>query len=316
MRRSILYSLSAILLLLLLGYLATGVYEVRPGERAVVRRFGRVLEHKPEPGLWVGLPWGMDRVDRVPVDLVRRVEVGYRPEEDATSLTTPPGQMLTGDHNLVNVRVVVNYTVDPHHVEDYVIQADRVDSLVSRAVEAALAEWAAGRYVDDILINGKTLLPRWLVREVQTRLEPYRLGIRIADASVAWLLPPDEVKPAFDEVNRAQTEIRTRIYEAEQEAENRLRRAEAEKYRTEQLAAAYVREQRLLAEAEAASFTQRLEQYRRLRERNPDILTAIWYDEMTRLLTRLKAGGQIDLLDHHLGRDGLDITTVQPPPKR
>src|SRR5438876_7300297 len=97
--------------LLLVGYLLTGVTQVRPAERAVVRRFGRVLDEKPEPGLWVGLPWGMDRVDRVPVDMVRRVVVGYQPDEDEGSLTTPAGQMLTGDHNLVNVQVVLNYTV-------------------------------------------------------------------------------------------------------------------------------------------------------------------------------------------------------------
>src|SRR5262249_6232486 len=65
-------------LLLLLAYLATGLTEVRPGERAVIRRFGRVLEETPGPGLWIGLPWGMDRVDRVSVDSVRRVVVGYR----------------------------------------------------------------------------------------------------------------------------------------------------------------------------------------------------------------------------------------------
>ena len=31
-----------------------------------------VRDYKPEPGLYVGLPWGIDRVDRVPIDLVRR----------------------------------------------------------------------------------------------------------------------------------------------------------------------------------------------------------------------------------------------------
>src|SRR5262249_18994576 len=172
-------------------------------------------------------------VDRVPVDMVRHVEVGYRPEDDEGSLTTPPGQMLTGDHNLVNVQVVLNYTVRPDEVEDYVVQADRADALVARAVEPALAEWVAGRPVDDILINGKPLLPRWLVAEVQKRLDAYRLGVQVQRASVPLLAPPDEVKPAFDAVNRAETEIRTRKYEAEQEAEASRRRAESEKYRTE-----------------------------------------------------------------------------------
>ena len=102
--RRLLWVVPVVLLLL---YLLTGVVQVRPGERAVVRRFGRVLHAKPEPGLWVGLPWGMDRVDRVEVDKVRQVSVGY--SEDETGL--PSGQFLTGDHNLVNVRVLLEYTV-------------------------------------------------------------------------------------------------------------------------------------------------------------------------------------------------------------
>src|SRR6516165_9589789 len=120
------------ILLLLVGYGLTGVVPVRPGERAVVRRFGRVLEHKPEPGLWVGLPWGMDRVDRVAVDKVQSVVVGYQEETD-DGLTVPAGQLLTGDHNLVDVQVVITYKVRPEAVEDYVTQQDRVDGLIARA---------------------------------------------------------------------------------------------------------------------------------------------------------------------------------------
>src|SRR4051812_43773049 len=117
--------------LLALGYALTGVAQVRPGERAVVRRFGRVLEHKPEPGLWVGLPWGMDRVDRVPVDRLQSVTVGY--QEEAGDQAVPAGQLLTGDHNLVTAQATLYYKVRPEEVEDYVAQADRVDGLIARA---------------------------------------------------------------------------------------------------------------------------------------------------------------------------------------
>src|SRR5689334_14148917 len=98
-------------------YLLTGVVQVRPGELAVVRRFGRVLPEKPGPGLWIGLPWGMDRVDRVLVDEVRSITVGYVDDQDA-DLGIPPGQVLTGDHNLVNVQVVLFYTVRPEEVAE------------------------------------------------------------------------------------------------------------------------------------------------------------------------------------------------------
>src|SRR5215468_8271072 len=91
-------------------YAMTGVVEIRRGERAVVRRFGRVLPHKPEPGLWIGLPWGMDRLDRVAVDRIQTVTVGYR-EDTSSDEAMPAGQLLTGDHNLVNVQVIMSYKV-------------------------------------------------------------------------------------------------------------------------------------------------------------------------------------------------------------
>ena len=78
MKRRTLLLLGVTLAAALLGYAATGLYQVLPGEAAVVRRFGRVLPERPEPGLHLGLPWGMDRVDRVAVDQLRRVVVGYQ----------------------------------------------------------------------------------------------------------------------------------------------------------------------------------------------------------------------------------------------
>src|SRR5262245_29250129 len=182
-------------LLVVLAWLLTGVTQVRPGEKAVVRRFGRVLPDRPGPGLYVGLPWGIERVDRVPVELVRRVTVGFQPGEEAdASGVTPPGQLLTGDHNLVNLQVVIDYAVIEEEVADFVVQRDRADGLVARAAEAVLAEWVAGRTVDEVLLRGKAALPAWLVRQTQARIAPYRLGVRVQEASVLHLNPPAEVK--------------------------------------------------------------------------------------------------------------------------
>lgn len=297
------------------AWLVTGITQVRPGERGVVRRFGRVVE-LADPGLRVGWPAGIEQVERVAIDRVRSVTIGYQPAADDEASITPIGQLLTGDHNLVNVQVIVDYTVREADLEAFVVQQQRVEGLVSRVTEALLTEWIAGRTVDEVLIRGKVLLPRLLVQQVQQRLEPYHLGIQVQSASVAHLLPPIEVKPAFDEVTRAQTAINTREHEARQEAGRRLREAEAERYRLEQLATAYRNEQLQFAETDAASFLKRLEQYQRLRKTNPDLLSAIWWDEMGRVFTRMKQNGRIDLLDTHLTPDGLDITLFGPQPGR
>jgi membrane protease subunit HflK len=298
------------------AYLLTGVVSVRPGERAVVRRFGRVLDDKPGPGLWVGLPWGMDRVDRVSVDAVRRVKVGFQPGQEETPWGAPPGQLLTGDHNLVDVQVVVAYRVREADVADYVLHRDEVDALVARVTEGVLAEWVAGRTVDDVLLEGQVALPRVVVEETGKRLGPYRVGVEVQQADVAHLFPPANVKEAFDNVARAQTGMQTATNEAEQKAAEKLNRARSDAYRVGQQAAAYAHEQKLRAEAEAKSFEARLEQYRRLSKDNPDFLRRVWFDEVGTLLGKLKEKGQVDLLDQHLSGDGLDLTLIQPPPKK
>jgi membrane protease subunit HflK len=306
-------------LLLLLAYLLTGVAQVRPGERALVRRFGRVLAEKPTAGLWVGLPWGMDRIDRVSVDLVRRVTVGYPPEMDDDGLATPPGQLLTGDHNLVNVQVLVDYAVrqaSDQDVEDYVVNQDRVESVLHRMTEAVVAEWVGGRTVDEVLIQGKARLPALLVEEMQKRIEPYHLGVELRGASVAHLFPPREVRQQFDDVTRTQTEIRTKEHRARQDAAQTVRSAEVERTQIENRIVPYQQEQLQLARAEAETFENRLRVYQQLRRENPHFLTALWWDEVGRLLAKMKEGGRIDLLDHRISGDGLDISIFPPMPKK
>ena len=308
-------AVAAVALLLVLGSLLTGVTQVRPGERVVVRRFGRVVG-TPGPGLWIGLPWGLDRVDRVPVDLVRRVPVGYPPDEDENGLTAPPGQLLTGDHNLVNVQVVVQYTVDDDQVVPFIEQGDRADGVIARAAEAVLAEWVAGRGIDDVLLRGKVALPALVVRETQERIELYRLGVRIRDADVAYLYPPREVKGDFDRVNQAQTAMRTQEEKALQEAASRRREAESRAFQIEKETEAYQDERRRLARAEAERFETRLAQYRRLRQNNPAFLASLWWEEVGQLLARLKENRGIDMLDNRLGPDGLDVTLFPAMPKK
>jgi membrane protease subunit HflK len=269
-----------------------------------------VLPVRPELGLHLGLPWGMDRVDRVAVDQLRRVLVGYQEGGDRAM---PAGQLLTGDHNLVNVQATIFYKVRPDEAADYVTQADRVDGVTERAAETVMAEWVASRTVDEALLNGKVGLRAALIEQVQQRLEEYALGVEVLDAPVALIAPPDEVKPAFDDVAREQTRIATKQNNAEQEAESQWRNALSDKYRIEQETAAYQYNRKLLADRDAESFMNRLSQYRQGRRDNPDYLRQIWEEERGKLFAKLKESGRIGLLDDHLGRDGLDLNIAPLP---
>jgi membrane protease subunit HflK len=311
-RRTVLFV--AFVVFLVLAYGATGLYQVLPGEAAVVRRFGRALPERPGPGLHLGLPWGMDRVDRVAVDQLRHVVVGY--DAATADKVMPAGQLLTGDHNLVNVQATVYYKVRPDEAADFVAQGDRVEGLMARAAEAVMAEWVASRTVDETLLNGKVGLRAALVSEVQHRISGYGLGVEVLDAPVALIAPPDEVKSAFDDVAREQTRIETKVNNAEQEAGSQWKMAESYQFQREQETAAYVSGRKLLAQREADNFLDRLHKYEDGRRDNPAYLRQIWDEERGKLLAKLKSNGQLGLLDDHVGPDGLDLHVTAPLPQK
>src|SRR5262245_2852515 len=308
------------LLLALIAYFLTGIYQVAPGGRAVVRRCGKIVE-RPGPGLRVGLPWGIDRVDRVPVRTVRQLRVGYNPDEASEiseSSPSPPGQLLTGAQNLVNVQIVLDYAIGEadQDLDDFVMHREQVDATLSRAAEAAAAEWIAGRTVDQVLLTGSGSLPTWVMDRLTERLPEFRLGVRVQRVSVAYLAPPEEVRAAFEAVTQAQTAIRTREFQAQQERSQRLRQAEAIKYKLEQEADEYRDSKLRQANADATDFLARLKVYREVKEKNPDVLAFLWWNEMRKTLLDLKTrGGRVEPLDAYLGKDGLDITQLLSPKK-
>src|SRR5581483_9026407 len=120
------------------AWLLTGVYVVRADERAVVRRFGAVVAERVPPGLHVGLPWGIDVVDRLRIHEQQRLTVGFEAPDALLGRQADPIQreFFTGDQNLVNVELLLQYTVADGRA--YLFSAaDRTASLRA-AAEAAV----------------------------------------------------------------------------------------------------------------------------------------------------------------------------------
>jgi hypothetical protein len=95
-------------------------YTVQPEERAVVKRFGKVVKIN-DPGLHFKLPFGIDRV-QIRGDRTRDeagVRLSHRGSEDeriAYSTEDFPDEslMLSGDLNIIDVEWVVQYRIgDP-----------------------------------------------------------------------------------------------------------------------------------------------------------------------------------------------------------
>lgn len=221
-------------------YLVSGFYIVRPGEQAVVRRFGQVLSGKIAPGLHYRLPWPIDRADIISTTVVRRAE-------------TERALMLTGDENLINVRLGIHYQVyDP---VAYLFRVTEADSLVGSTAEAAVRQVIAEEAVDNILTVDKAEIQQQAAMITQKTLDTYETGLRIVDVQLLESSPPEAVADAFRDVASAREDKQTLVNEALADQNEAVPTARGDAAQTVNAARAYAVEKLNLARGEAARFT-------------------------------------------------------------
>ena len=145
------YWILGVLVLFFGAHLASGFYVVGADERAVVRRFGAV-EAEVGPGMHYRLPWPVDRVDVVKTTSVMKVGVGFAiPIGDSAA---PSGmELLTGDTNIVNAALVLQYVIrDP---AEFLFQIEEAPAYVEAVAEGVLTETVIGMPIDEILTRGR-----------------------------------------------------------------------------------------------------------------------------------------------------------------
>lgn len=197
--------------LAVLGYLASGLFIVAPGEIGVIRRFGAVTQPRVAPGLRYHLPWPIERVDRVNVAQVRRERIGITAPEEDHDHPEPPSklQALSGDTNVIDIEIIVQYQVsDPAAFLVNVKYAPY--RLMREMVRGVVTDLVTKQQVDNILTTERQSLQNALRTEAQARLDAYRSGLTIVGVNLQKGFPPEEVAQAFTDVNGAK-EDRARV---------------------------------------------------------------------------------------------------------
>lgn len=231
--------------LLVAIYLLSGFYTIMPGETAVVRRFGVVVE-EGGPGLHYRLPAPVERVDVVGVDQVRRIVL-------------PQMQMLSGDENVVSVRASLHVVVsDP---SAFVLAVADPENLIVQAGMAALRQAVAGEAVDALLTVDKAAIETRTADAMQLALDRNRSGLRLVGVQLLESAPPPEVAEAFRDVASAREDRNTFVNEALAYRNEVIPLARGEGDRTIQAANAYLASKTALAEGDARSFLARQTAY-------------------------------------------------------
>ena len=273
--------------LIALLWLASGIYRVGPGEQAAQRRFGALCGAALAPcsgtagvvtqtGLHWWWPGPIGKTDKVKVTETKRMELGFRSGSDqgvADAQVPVEGLMISGDLNIVDVQMVVQYDIkdivgflfkvnDPGEDARGILPGNPEGRTLKDAAEAALRLVVGQRSIEDVLTEQRTAVESDTKTRLQDILDNYETGINIVSVQLLKTQAPEEVFESFEDVLRARQEQETLVNEALAYENNIIPRAEGDAQRIKREAEAFAQARVARARGESARFISVLEQFR------------------------------------------------------
>lgn len=249
----------------LLAWLASGIYFVEPGEIGVERLFGKEVA-QTNPGPHYAFPRPIQDVDKVNVQTIRRAEIGFRThargnQPALTERHLEEALMLTGDENIADIQVVVQYRVTDPSAFLFKVMAPEI--ALRSATEVALRGIIGKTNIDDAMTVGRSTVEADVSSFLQRLLDDYGTGLHVIELKLLVVDPPDEVKDSFHEVVRALEDKERLVREAEGYREDLVPKARGDAEKMVKDAEAYMEKRFREAEGEAKRFNQVLEEYQK-----------------------------------------------------
>ncbi len=285
--------IAAILLIL---WLLSGVYLVAPDQQAVETLFGKVVAPRVLPGIHYAAPWPVERVTKLKVRQLQRLVVGGDLPDTVLGRTSPlRSQFLTGDQNIIDVRVVVQYSVSVP--VDYLFQAQEPAQVIGATVEAELARRVAHRNVDAVLTTEKAAIQDEVRAAAQKLLNDYRAGVQLSTINIESVTPPPEAAEAFRDVASARADTARIVSDAEGYANDLVPKARGQAQQMLEASEAYKQTKINQAAGDAARFSQIAAEYTKASQVTGHRL---YLETMEQVLPRIKKlivdkNGNLDL---------------------
>ncbi|MCG6929444.1 MAG: FtsH protease activity modulator HflK [Desulfofustis sp.] len=259
--------ITKILVLALVVILFQGVYQsffkVAPNEVGVVLRFGK-YNRTVQPGLHLKIPY-IEDLTKVNVRQIQKQEFGFRtryPGERSSSDSRGydmESLMLTADKNVINVAWIVQYRIgDPiaylYKVQDVKQAVHDLSEAVTRRV--------VGNMDFDYVLSNRDLLAASVRDELQDQLNFLEAGVELVTVQFQDINPPDQVKPAFNEVNEADQDMKRLVNEAEETYNRVIPAARGNALKIVEEARGYAKERVNNAQGETTRFLDILKEYK------------------------------------------------------
>jgi membrane protease subunit HflK len=245
-------------------------YIVGPDEEGIIQTFGKYTS-STSPGFHFKFPWPIQTVIVPKVKEIKRLEVGFRTKpgtgsaqyEDATnsSAMLREAQMLTGDENVVNNSMIVQYKIK--NAVDYVFNVKDQEGTLHDLAEAAERQVVGNRPIDDTLTTGKTDIQLEVLDKIQAMADQFGLGVTITAVQLQDVQPPGEVAAAFKDVATAKEDRDGIINTARGYQNEKIPQARGKAAQLLRESEGYERERVAMAEGDASRFLALAEEYKK-----------------------------------------------------
>ena len=276
--------LLGILAILLVVASLTCYYTVDDKQQAVVTTFGKVTDIT-DAGLHFKLPFGIQKVHKVDVNVYQKIELGYTTNYDSsTTVNSGESTMITGDYNIVNVDFYVEYKVsDPVR---YLFSSNDPVLILRNLIQSQVRNVVGSSSVDAVLTDGKEDIQRQVKELVTEILAQYDIGLTLIDVRIQDAEPPtQEVIEAFKAVETAKQSAEAEVNQAMAYQNAQIPSAEAQ---ADQLIqnAEYLKQKRINEAAQqVAMFNAMYQEY----ALNPEITrTRMYYEAISQILPGVK----------------------------
>ena len=292
------YAIVAVVVLFLVAGALTCFYTVDDKQQAVVTTFGKVTDITA-PGLHFKLPFGIQQVRLVDVNVYQKIELGYTSNPNGGTVSkTSESTMITGDYNIVNVDFFVEYKIaDP---VQYLYSSNDPELILRNLIQSQVRNVVGSSSVDSVLTTGKEDIQRQVKELVVGILAEYDIGLSLVDVRIQDSEPPTaQVIEAFKAVETAKQTAEAVVNEAKAYQNAKLPEAKAQADKLLQNAQ-YLKQHRINEAKEAvAMFNAMYAEY----ENNPEITRSrMYYEAISQILPGVRlyintgSGESIDML--------------------
>ena len=269
------------LAVLIVGGALSCFYTVDDKQQAVVTTFGKVTDIT-DAGVHFKLPFGIQNVQKVDVNVYQKIELGYSSVNGNTN--TKESTMITGDYNIVNVHFFVEYRIsDP---VQYLYSSNDPELILKNLIQSQVRNVVGSSTVDAVLTDGKENIQMQVKDLVTQILAEYDIGLTLVDVRIQDAeAPTQEVIEAFKAVETAKQRAEAVINDAKAYQNAQIPQAQAQADQAIQNAE-YLKQKRINEAIEqVAMFTAMYEEY----ARNPAITKSrMYYEAIQEILPDVK----------------------------